>query len=68
MALKRETYSRAALAGAHCGYSIRPRADFLWIEHCPRCLAKRRVAVPLRENAEPARRTEVRAAMRGQQR
>lgn len=39
---------------SHCGYSIRPRAEFLWIEHCPRCLAKRKVAVPLRRIREPA--------------
>ncbi len=41
-----------AFSCSHCGYSVRPMAHFLSVEHCPRCLAKRRVAVPLREDAE----------------
>lgn len=32
----------------HCGFTFRPRAAFLTMEHCPRCLATRRVAEPLR--------------------
>lgn len=56
MALNRETSPVLALSCDDCGYSIVPRADFLKLAHCPRCLAKRRVAVPLRENAEPVRR------------
>lgn len=58
MALIRET-GAPALRCSHCGYSVRPRADFLWIEHCPRCLAKRRVAVPMREDVGWARDTGV---------
>ncbi len=27
-----------------CGLSVRLRADYLALEHCPRCLARRRVA------------------------
>ena len=30
-----------------CGLSIRPRSRWLAIEHCPRCLARARVAVSL---------------------
>ena len=30
-----------------CGRSIRPRSRWLAIEHCPRCLARARVAVSL---------------------
>lgn len=53
MALNRETAPVPALSCDVCGYSIVPRADFLRPAHCPRCLGKRRVAVPLRESAEP---------------
>ena len=28
-----------------CGLTIRPRAEWLAVEHCPRCLARRRTAV-----------------------
>jgi len=28
-----------------CGLTIRPRTEWLAIEHCPRCLARRRAAV-----------------------
>lgn len=52
MALNRGTGPVPALGCDDCGYSIVPRANFLKLAHCPRCLAKRRIAVPLRENAE----------------
>ena len=37
-----------------CGLTIRPRVGWLAIEHCPRCLARRRVAVPLFASTLPA--------------
>ena len=57
MALNPGDVEMTALSCGDCGYSIVPRAAFLRVAHCPRCLAKRRVAVPLRESAEPVRRT-----------
>lgn len=41
-----------------CGLSIRPRWDWLVIEHCPRCLARARTPVQLVSRAprEPGRR------------
>jgi hypothetical protein len=33
----------------HCGFSMRPRAAFLLMEHCPRCLARRRAVERLVE-------------------
>ncbi len=56
MALNRDSSSMLALSCRDCGYSVIPRADFLRVAHCPRCLVKRRVAVPLCEIAESARR------------
>lgn len=53
-----------ALSCGHCGFSIRPRAGFLRVEHCPRCLAKRRVAVRLREDDESEPRPTVDEAAR----
>jgi hypothetical protein len=40
------------LSCSYCHFSIRPRAAFLMVDYCPRCLAKRRVAEPLRPRAE----------------
>lgn len=42
------------LSCTYCRFAIRPRASFLSVDYCPRCLAKRHVAVPLRkiENTE----------------
>jgi hypothetical protein len=37
------------LSCPHCHFSIRPLAAFLMVDYCPRCLAKRRVAEPLRQ-------------------
>jgi hypothetical protein len=37
-----------------CGLTITPRADWLCIEHCPRCIARRRVLVKLFASALPA--------------
>ena len=36
-----------ALSCRYCGFSIRPRAWFLTMDHCPRCLATRHVAETL---------------------
>lgn len=60
MALNREIAPVPALSCDDCGYSIVPRADFLWLAHRPRCLGKRRVAVPLRERAGSAPRKALR--------
>jgi hypothetical protein len=41
-----------------CGLSIRPKARWMTVEHCPRCLARARVAVRMsswRVDAEPRR-------------
>jgi hypothetical protein len=37
----------------YCGLTLRPRAAFLSMEHCPRCLARRRAVEPLVEVPEP---------------
>jgi hypothetical protein len=37
-----------------CGLTIRPRAEWLAVEHCPRCLARRRTAVNLFASTLPA--------------
>jgi hypothetical protein len=33
---------------AHCGLAVRLRASFLTLDACPRCLARHRVARPMR--------------------
>jgi hypothetical protein len=43
----------AVFSCTYCRFSIRPRVAFLSIDYCPRCLARRRVAVPLRVTEEP---------------
>jgi hypothetical protein len=37
----------------HCHFSLHPRATWLTLDYCPRCLAKRHVAEPLRTTDEP---------------
>jgi hypothetical protein len=37
----------------HCHLSIHPRASWLTLDYCPRCLAKRRVAEPVGMTDEP---------------
>ena len=37
-----------------CGLTIRPRTEWLAIEHCPRCLARRRAVVTLFAATLPA--------------
>jgi hypothetical protein len=37
----------AALGCRQCGFVLRPRAPFLTMKYCPRCLARRRVLEPL---------------------
>ena len=39
--------ARVHLNCPRCGLTITPRVGWLGSEHCPRCLARRRVAVPL---------------------
>jgi hypothetical protein len=39
-----------------CGFAFSPRASFLMVEHCPRCLGRARVAVPLERVSSPAAR------------
>jgi hypothetical protein len=39
--------STSFLKCPRCGLSIRPRASWLTIEHCPRCIARDRVPVKL---------------------
>jgi hypothetical protein len=36
-----------------CGLTVRPRADWLDVEHCPRCIARRREAVRMFASALP---------------
>lgn len=38
-----------------CGLTIAPKVDWLVVEHCPRCLARRRTAVRLFASTLPAR-------------
>ena len=37
-----------------CGLSIRPKARWMTVEHCPRCLARARVAVEMIPSPLPA--------------
>jgi hypothetical protein len=41
------TGSASFLECPRCGLSIRPRASWLTIEHCPRCIARDRTPVKL---------------------
>jgi len=36
-----------------CGLTIRPSADWLTVEHCPRCLARRRTRVAMVASPAP---------------
>jgi hypothetical protein len=36
-----------------CGLTVLPKADWLAVEHCPRCIARRRVHVALLASAAP---------------
>jgi hypothetical protein len=42
------------LSCPRCGLGIKPRARWLEIEHCPRCMARSRIAVRLFSSALPA--------------
>jgi hypothetical protein len=37
----------------HCGLTITPKADWLAVEHCPRCIARRGVLVTLFASSLP---------------
>jgi hypothetical protein len=37
-----------------CGLSIRRRAEWLTVEHCPRCLGRSRIAVELFVSSRPS--------------
>ena len=39
---------------ARCGLSVRVRTPYLVVDHCPRCLARRRLAVPMSRSDNPA--------------
>ncbi len=43
------------LSCPHCRFSFRPRATYLTLDYCPRCLAHRRVAEPLLAMPDPPR-------------
>jgi hypothetical protein len=38
----------------HCGLTITPKVDWLAVEHCPRCIARRGVLVTLFASSLPA--------------
>jgi hypothetical protein len=38
----------------HCGLTITPKVDWLAVEHCPRCIARRGVLVTLFASPLPA--------------
>ena len=38
----------------HCGLTIAPKADWLAVEHCPRCIARRGVLVTMFASSLPA--------------
>ena len=40
-----------------CGLSIRLRASFLTLDYCPRCLARRGAAIPMRISEHRSRPT-----------
>jgi uncharacterized paraquat-inducible protein A len=37
-----------------CGLTILPRVDWLTVEHCPRCIARRRTRVPMLSATAPS--------------
>jgi hypothetical protein len=44
-----------------CGLVVYARANYLPLEHCPRCLARERTAPPMRISEYPPNRPEPRA-------
>jgi hypothetical protein len=38
----------------HCGLTITPKVEWLAVEHCPRCIARRGVLVTLFASSLPA--------------
>ena len=46
----------------HCNLAIHVRAAYLAPRNCPRCIARRQVAVPMYEAARPARLVQLRRA------
>ncbi len=46
-----------ALVCPRCGLSIRPRARWLTVEHCPRCIAYARIPVRMSTSAAPPARS-----------
>ena len=49
LGLPAETQPQMRQNCARCGLTIRPRFAWLTVEHCPRCLARDRVAIRLRD-------------------
>jgi phage FluMu protein Com len=42
-----EAVQRVRVRCPRCRLGISPRAHWLTVEHCPRCLARRRIAIPM---------------------
>jgi hypothetical protein len=38
-----------------CGFTVRLRVDFVFLETCPRCIARARVSVPMQLSNGPSR-------------
>jgi hypothetical protein len=41
------------LSCPRCGLTVLPSADWLTVDHCPRCLARRRARVPMAASPAP---------------
>src|ERR1700759_2290875 len=50
---KREGVTITYLHCPHCGLTITPKADWLRLEHCPRCIARRGALVTLFSSSLP---------------
>ena len=50
---KREGVTITYLHCPHCGLTITPKADWLRLEHCPRCIARRGALVTLFASSLP---------------
>jgi hypothetical protein len=47
-----ETGPTSLLSCSHCHFAFHPKAASLTLDYCPRCLARRHVAQPLRRFGE----------------
>jgi hypothetical protein len=48
-----ESEPTSLLSCPHCRFAFHPKAASLTLDYCPRCLARRHVAQPLRAVGEP---------------